>query len=234
MSRTKHGENDRSTSAEVATKRGDANSPTLQRGNPRGVLIVDQLWSMMQAHDLVGGEWLPSIFNFPIYILGISNHLNWRTPSFFRTGWPWPTNQLCLHDEIQTTHLLLFVLMISGSMVQHGPPLDGGEARVKTMLSTRFWRCWIEHIWHILVGGLEHQFYFPINIGNWRSYFSEGWPLAHQPVFVLSNIFKISLTAWFVPRASPRSRAGPCFTMILPAGKSGCFPVKIFQRVHGF
>ena len=31
-----------------------------------------------------------------------------------------------------------------------------------------------------LVGGLEHQFYFPIywvfNHPNWRSYFSEGWP----------------------------------------------------------
>ena len=38
-----------------------------------------------------------------------------------------------------------------------------------------------------LVGGLEHQFYFPINIGLLsssqltKSYFSEGWP-NHQPV----------------------------------------------------
>ena len=38
--------------------------------------------------------------------------------------------------------------------------------------------------WLRLVGGLEHEFYFPRNIGNnhsnWRSYFSEGWP-NHQP-----------------------------------------------------
>ena len=38
-----------------------------------------------------------------------------------------------------------------------------------------------------LVGGLEHQFYFPIywecHHPNWLSYFSEGWP-NHQPVMV--------------------------------------------------
>ena len=31
-------------------------------------------------------------FIFPL-ILGCCPHPNWRTPSFFRTGWPWPTNQ---------------------------------------------------------------------------------------------------------------------------------------------
>ena len=40
--------------------------------------------------------------------------------------------------------------------------------------------CWIQcRNWNILVGGLEHQFYFPRNIGNnhpnWLSYFSEGF-----------------------------------------------------------
>ena len=47
------------------------------------------------------------------------------------------------------------------------------------------------------VGGLEHQFYFPINIKgcdyhpNWRtpSFFRGVFPLAHQPVFVLPVIF---------------------------------------------
>ena len=42
----------------------------------------------------------------------------------------------------------------------------------------------------LLVGGLEHEFYFPIywvaNHPNWRSYFSEGWP-NHQPV-MLHNV----------------------------------------------
>ena len=40
---------------------------------------------------------------------------------------------------------------------------------------------------HFLVGGLQHEFYFPIywefHHPNWLSYFSEGWP-NHQPVGV--------------------------------------------------
>ena len=43
----------------------------------------------------------------------------------------------------------------------------------------------VVHWFCMLVGGLEHEFYFPINIGNLiipiDSYFSEGWP-NHQPV----------------------------------------------------
>ena len=47
--------------------------------------------------------------------------------------------------------------------------------------------------WCFLVGGLEHEFYFPIywefHHPNWRSYFSEGW-LNHPPVFVFSVWFR--------------------------------------------
>ena len=39
-----------------------------------------------------------------------------------------------------------------------------------------------------LVGGLEHEFYFPIywvaNHPNWRSYFSEGWPWPTNQIFM--------------------------------------------------
>ena len=42
-----------------------------------------------------------------------------------------------------------------------------------------------------LVGGLEHQFYFPIywefHHPNWLSYFSEGWP-NHQPESISFNL----------------------------------------------
>ena len=45
--------------------------------------------------------------------------------------------------------------------------------------------------WTFLVGGLEHQFYFPIcwefHHPNWLSYFSEGWP-NHQPASVDSAL----------------------------------------------
>ena len=40
--------------------------------------------------------WLPSIWHFPRNIKGFCHHPNWRTPSFFRTGWVSPTtNQRC-------------------------------------------------------------------------------------------------------------------------------------------
>ena len=49
---------------------------------------------------------------------------------------------------------------------------------------------WKSHKANYLVGGLEHQFYFPIywefHHPNWLSYFSEGWP-NHQPVTYLRN-----------------------------------------------
>ena len=52
-----------------------------------------------------------------------------------------------------------------------------------------------------LVGGLEHQFYFPIcwesHHPNWRSYFSEGWP-NHQPVLMVIHHFQTmdSIVIW--------------------------------------
>ena len=38
--------------------------------------------------NLLGGNWLPSIFYFPRNILGMSNHPNWRTLIFFRGFFP--------------------------------------------------------------------------------------------------------------------------------------------------
>ena len=52
----------------------------------------------------------------------------------------------------------------------------------------------VRYSYVLLVGGLEHQFYFPIywecHHPNWLSYFSEGWP-NHQPDDV--PIFFISI-----------------------------------------
>ena len=49
----------------------------------------------------------------------------------------------------------------------------------------------------LLVGGLEHQFYFPIywecHHPNWLSYFSEGWP-NHQPAFFTS----LKMKSWIL------------------------------------
>ena len=41
---------------------------------------------------LVGGNWLPWIWLIFPWILGCDYHPNWLI--FFRTGWPWPTNQI--------------------------------------------------------------------------------------------------------------------------------------------
>ena len=71
-----------------------------------------------------------------------------------------------------------------------------------------------------LVGGLEHQFYFPINIGLLiipiDSYFSEGFFPNHQPASILqiaTNVgttsgvaLKMSLQAW--PGESTESLGG--------------------------
>ena len=69
-----------------------------------------------------------------------------------------------------------------------------------------------------LVGGLEHQFYFPIywvsNHPNWRSYFSEGWP-NHQPVddcaralcFAVCHVG--SQQVWCVLRTARSRRGAP-------------------------
>ena len=43
---------------------------------------------------LVGGNWLPWILTFPINIKGFDYHPNWRSPSFFRTGWLKTTSQM--------------------------------------------------------------------------------------------------------------------------------------------
>ena len=65
------------------------------------------------------------------------------------------------------------------------------------------WNWMVLMLQSFLVGGLEHQFYFPIywvsNHPNWLSYSSEGWP-NHQPVFGLIcwNLFS-NFFGWPLP-----------------------------------
>ena len=73
---------------------------------------------------------------------------------------------------------------------------------------------------HILVGGLEHQFYFPINIGFLiipmdGPYFSEGWP-NHQPVYqwpltpVVNHLKHLLSTRIAARGRRPRSESRSC------------------------
>ena len=96
-----------------------------------------------------------------------------------------------------------------------------------------------------LVGGLEHQFYFPIywvaNHPNWLSYFSEGWP-NHQPACV-RGLRMVETTSqmvpeiwsfwvwWFWAGASrpSRSQIGRLETHLEPQPKNGhaCFSMVV-------
>ena len=77
-----------------------------------------------------------------------------------------------------------------------------------------------------LVGGLEHQFYFPIYIywechhPSWRSYFSEGWP-NHQPaIHLLLKTHGFRSIFFCIPCA-----VGPCCggaTALRPPGLGRC------------
>ena len=58
-------------------------------------------WNLRTDLPIVGPWWYFMVtwwfgchqFSFPIHIGNFCHHPNWRSPSFFRTGWPWPTNQ---------------------------------------------------------------------------------------------------------------------------------------------
>ena len=142
--------------------------------------IVDKWW-------LVHGWWLFGIISFfpnLSYILGIS--------TIYERGIACPTNQYigttwgfehCSNGTMRYFALLYFCLVIyTFNVHEYTIPqtifLNLGLSKYDSpsivyLLVDSF-----------LVGGLEHQFYFPIywvyNHPNWLSYFSEGWP-NHQP-----------------------------------------------------
>ena len=79
----------------------------------------------------------------------------------------------------------------STSPLKHGISLEfssweAGVNSLKPLVLFAYHDSW-------LVGGLEHQFYFPIywelHHPNWLSYFSEGWPWPTNQLMIKSEVF---------------------------------------------
>ena len=88
--------------------------------------------------SLVGGDWLPSILNFPIYYKGfMSNHPNWRSPSFFINFIVPLILGLCHHPVIDELHHF-------SEGFFPGPPTRYGSEQVSSELVLLAWPFWFE------------------------------------------------------------------------------------------